>query len=107
MPVIEMAGFAAAPSSTPLIEMAAFANRKYRPTVSRLVPNSRRGNERSEAYPIARKPLKWLLAAQAATGHESPKVFGLGNGALSGRLNDTSGSCFCLEKRIYHHYRKS
>jgi hypothetical protein len=40
-PVIEMAGFAAAPSShVPVVEMAGFAKRKYRPTVSRLIPSS-------------------------------------------------------------------
>ena len=39
-PVIEMAGFAPEPSSDFAIELAAFPNRRYRPTVSRLIPNS-------------------------------------------------------------------
>jgi hypothetical protein len=38
--VIEMAGFEASPSSKPVIEMAGFGSRKYRPTVSRLIPSS-------------------------------------------------------------------
>jgi hypothetical protein len=33
-------GFAASPSSTPIVEMAGFANRRYRLTVSRLIPSS-------------------------------------------------------------------
>jgi hypothetical protein len=40
LPVIEMAGFADWPSSKPVVEMAGFDSRKYRPTVSRLIPNS-------------------------------------------------------------------
>ena len=40
LPVIEMAGFGASPSSKPAVEMAGFGSRKYRPTVSRLIPNS-------------------------------------------------------------------
>jgi hypothetical protein len=39
-PAIEMAGFRSAPSSEPVIELADFAKRRYRPTVSRLIPNS-------------------------------------------------------------------
>src|SRR6201993_2616715 len=40
LPVIEMAGFAASSSSKPAVEMAGFGSRKYRLTVSRLIPNS-------------------------------------------------------------------
>jgi hypothetical protein len=39
-PVIEIAGFQSAPSSEPVIEMVGFAKRRYRRTVSRLIPNS-------------------------------------------------------------------
>src|SRR6202035_4257854 len=41
VPAIEMAGFDSSfPARLPVIEMAGFGNRKYRPTVSRLIPNS-------------------------------------------------------------------
>jgi len=39
-PTIEKAGFAASPSSTPIVEMAGFANHRYQLTVSRLVSSS-------------------------------------------------------------------
>jgi hypothetical protein len=65
MPVIEMDGFAAAPSSTPVVEMVGFANRKYRPTVSRLIPNSFaiRRCDHPRSPPVPRSTFAFLKVA--------------------------------------------